>query len=57
MRDILEGLIAWRARGEPFALATVVKTWNSAPRPPGTVMAVSAAGEVLGSISGGCVEG
>ncbi len=57
MRDILHGLIAWRARGERFALATVVKTWNSAPRPPGTVMAVSEAGEVLGSISGGCVEG
>lgn len=57
MRDILDGLIAWRARGEPFALATVVKTWNSAPRPPGTTMAVSATGEVLGSISGGCVEG
>jgi len=57
MRDIVEGLIAWRARGEPFALATVVKTWSSAPRPPGTAMAVSAAGEVLGSISGGCVEG
>ncbi len=57
MRDILDGLIAWRARGEPFALATVVQTWSSAPRPPGAVMAVSAAGEVLGSISGGCVEG
>jgi xanthine dehydrogenase accessory factor len=56
MRDIVEGLIAWRARDEPFALATVVRTWHSAPRPPGTAMAVSAAGEVLGSISGGCVE-
>lgn len=57
MRDILEGLIAWRGEGEPFALATVIKTWNSAPRPPGTTMAVSVSGEVLGSISGGCVEG
>ncbi|MDT5318442.1 MAG: xanthine dehydrogenase accessory factor, partial [Mycobacterium sp.] len=57
MRDILDGLIAWRARGEPFALATVIKTLNSAPRPPGATMAVSASGEVLGSISGGCVEG
>jgi xanthine/CO dehydrogenase XdhC/CoxF family maturation factor len=56
MRDILDGLIAWRARGERFALATVIKTLNSAPRPPGATMAVSAAGEVLGSISGGCVE-
>jgi xanthine dehydrogenase accessory factor len=57
MRDIVDGLVAWRARGEPFALATVVKTWNSAPRPPGATMAVSSTGEVLGSISGGCVEG
>src|SRR5687768_813308 len=57
MRDIVDGLIAWRARGEPFALATVVRTWSSAPRPPGAAMAVSASGEVLGSISGGCVEG
>jgi len=57
MRDIVDGLIAWRARGEPFALATVVRTWSSAPRPPGATMAVSASGEVLGSISGGCVEG
>lgn len=57
MRDIVDGLIAWRARGERFALATVVRTWSSAPRPPGATMAVSASGEVLGSISGGCVEG
>lgn len=57
MRDILDGLIAWRARGEPFALATVINTWSSAPRPAGTTMAVSSSGEVLGSISGGCVEG
>jgi xanthine dehydrogenase accessory factor len=57
MRDILDGLMAWRAQGEPFALATVIRTWSSAPRPPGTTMAVSASGEVLGSISGGCVEG
>ncbi|MFC5731469.1 MULTISPECIES: XdhC family protein [Nocardioides] len=57
MRDIVDGLIGWRGRGERFALATVVRTWSSAPRPPGAAMAVSAAGEVLGSISGGCVEG
>ena len=57
MRDIVDGLIAWRSRDEPFALATVIRTWSSAPRPAGTTMAVSASGEVLGSISGGCVEG
>lgn len=57
MRDILDGLIEWRTQGEPFALATVVNTWSSSPRPPGAAMAVSASGQVLGSISGGCVEG
>jgi len=57
MRDIADGLRAWRAEGVPFAVATVVRTWRSAPRQPGAAMAVSAAGEVLGSVSGGCVEG
>lgn len=57
MRDIVDGLVGWRAAGLDFALATVVHTWNSAPRPPGAAMAVNALGEVLGSISGGCVEG
>ncbi|WP_433292646.1 XdhC family protein [Actinoplanes sp. CA-030573] len=57
MRDIVDGLIAWRAEGLAFAVATVVRTWNSAPRPPGSAMAVSEHGEVLGSVSGGCVEG
>ncbi|MGC5022685.1 XdhC family protein [Micromonospora sp. DT47] len=57
MRDIVDGLTAWRAAGVAFAVATVVRTWQSAPRQPGAAMAVSAHGEVLGSISGGCVEG
>jgi len=57
MRDIVDGLAAWRAAGIPFALATVVRTWRSAPRQPGAAMAVNADGEVLGSVSGGCVEG
>ncbi|WP_319460227.1 XdhC/CoxI family protein [Micromonospora sp. RTP1Z1] len=57
MRDIVDGLTAWRAAGVAFATATVVRTWRSAPRQPGAAMAVSARGEVLGSISGGCVEG
>jgi xanthine dehydrogenase accessory factor len=57
MRDIAEGLRAWRADGIAFAVATVVRTWHSAPRRPGAAMAVSAHGEVLGSVSGGCVEG
>ncbi|WP_229071159.1 XdhC family protein [Actinoplanes sp. DH11] len=57
MRDIVDGLLAWRAEGTAFALATVVATWRSAPRQPGASMAVNAAGEVIGSVSGGCVEG
>ena len=57
MRDIVGGLTAWHSAGTPFALATVVRTWKSAPRQPGAAMAVSADGEVLGSVSGGCVEG
>ncbi|GAA2646678.1 XdhC family protein [Paractinoplanes durhamensis] len=57
MRDIVDGLSAWRADGVRFAVATVVRTWRSAPRQPGAAMAVSEHGEVLGSVSGGCVEG
>src|SRR6266566_4113695 len=57
MRDIVDGIAAWHATGQPFAIATVVQTWKSAPRQPGAAMAVSAGGDVLGSVSGGCVEG
>jgi xanthine dehydrogenase accessory factor len=57
VRDIVDGLAAWRAAGHSFALATVVRTWRSAPRQPGAAMAVNDLGEVLGSVSGGCVEG
>jgi len=57
MREIAEELMVWHDAGEPFALATVVGALNSAPRPPGAAMAVSAHGEVVGSVSGGCVEG
>ncbi len=47
----------WWQAGETFALATVVRTFRSAPRDPGAALAVSAGGEVVGSVSGGCVEG
>jgi xanthine dehydrogenase accessory factor len=57
VRDILGSLRSWFADGRPLGLATVVGTSKSAPRQPGAAMAVSAAGEVAGSVSGGCVEG
>lgn len=57
MRDIAEGLRGLLDTGAPFAVATVISAQGSSPRPAGAAMAVSAAGEALGSISGGCVEG
>jgi len=57
LRDILDPITKWWDAGEVFGLATVVRTFRSAPREPGAAMAVSAEGEVTGSVSGGCVEG
>ena len=57
MRDVLGDIAKWYHEGETFGLATVVNTFRSAPRPAGAAMAVSGGGEVVGSVSGGCVEG
>jgi len=57
VRDILDQITKWWGAGETFGLATVVNTFRSAPRDPGAALAVSAGGEVVGSVSGGCVEG
>ncbi len=57
MREILSELVAIRGRGGMAAMATVVRTWRSAPRPAGASMLVSDDGEAVGSVSGGCVEG
>jgi xanthine dehydrogenase accessory factor len=57
VRDVLEQIRPWYTAGESFGLATVVGTYRSAPRQPGAAMAVSAGGEAVGSVSGGCVEG
>ena len=56
MQSLLTKIIEWQDRGEPVALATVVKTWGSAPRPLGSKMAMTEQGDVVGSVSGGCVE-
>jgi xanthine dehydrogenase accessory factor len=57
MRDILPVLHGWYTARVPFGLATVVATSRSAPRDPGAAMAVGPDDEVVGSVSGGCVEG
>ncbi|MEV6776260.1 XdhC family protein [Streptomyces syringium] len=57
MLDIAEELHRWCEGGRDFAVATVVATHGSAPRPPGAALAVAADGEAIGSVSGGCVEG
>ncbi|MDA8371836.1 MAG: XdhC family protein [Nocardiopsaceae bacterium] len=57
MRDIRAAVADLYTSGEVFALATVIDTYHSAPREAGAAMAVSASGEVIGSVSGGCVEG
>lgn len=57
MNDVLPDLHKWIDRGDRFALATVVAVKKSAPRPPGAKMAVNEDGEIIGAVSGGCVEG
>ena len=57
MKDVLEEVDAWTARGDTIALATVIGVKRSAPRPPGAKMAINETGEISGAVSGGCVEG
>jgi xanthine dehydrogenase accessory factor len=56
VKEVLADIERWRERGERFAVATVVATRRSAPRPVGAKFAVSESGEMAGSVSGGCVE-
>ena len=55
--DILRAAQAWREAGRAVAVATVVNTWGSAPRPVGSRLVIDGEGLFLGSVSGGCVEG
>ena len=55
--DILKAAEEWRRKGRGVALATVVETWGSAPRPVGSNLIIDEEGNFLGSVSGGCVEG
>jgi xanthine dehydrogenase accessory factor len=57
MREVLDELLGWWRAGEAVGMATVVGTWQSAPRPPGATMLVGPGGTAVGSVSGGCVEG
>ena len=56
MKEILEDVERWRGEGKKVAIATVVATRRSAPRPIGAKLAISETGELCGSVSGGCVE-
>jgi xanthine/CO dehydrogenase XdhC/CoxF family maturation factor len=55
--SVLEQAAAWKATGNEVALATVVATWGSSPRPVGSQIAIKGDGAFVGSVSGGCIEG
>ncbi len=57
MREIWNDIRSWEGQGRPFALARVIETWGSSPRPVGAAMIVGRQMEVAGSVSGGCIEG
>ena len=57
MKELLDDIERWRTEGKRVAVARVVGLDGSGPRDPGAAMAVTDAGEVAGSVSGGCVEG
>lgn len=55
--DVFEQAATWKAEGLGVALATVVDTWGSSPRPAGSRLCVNERGAFVGSVSGGCIEG
>lgn len=54
--EVLKTAAAWLAAGHRCELVTVIKTWGSSPRPPGAMLAIREGGEIVGSVSGGCIE-
>ncbi|MBN1119942.1 MAG: XdhC family protein [Anaerolineae bacterium] len=57
MKDVLPALNAWIEQGEEIAVATVINTWGSSPRPVGSKLITTMSGRIAGSVSAGCVEG
>src|SRR2546427_9069342 len=57
MREVLDELSQWTREGEEVAIATVIETWGSSPRPLGSKMVVTRSGKMAGSVSNGCIEG
>ena len=55
--NILSIALDWKMRGEQVAIATVIKTWGSSPRPVGSQLVVDTSNNMIGSVSGGCIEG
>lgn len=56
-QDVMQLALVWRQDGKSVALATVIQTWGSSPRPPGSNLVIAEDGAFEGSVSGGCVEG
>ena len=54
--EVLGAALAWLQAGHRVALVTVLRTWGSSPRPPGSLLAMNDTGHYVGSVSGGCVE-
>jgi xanthine/CO dehydrogenase XdhC/CoxF family maturation factor len=55
--DVLETAVKWLGEGRQVAVATVIRTWGSSPRPVGSQLAIDGDGLFVGSVSGGCIEG
>jgi xanthine/CO dehydrogenase XdhC/CoxF family maturation factor len=56
-QEILAAAVDWKRQGKGVAIATVTATWGSSPRPTGSQLVVDTDGRMLGSVSGGCIEG